>query len=358
MVKRDKTDRTGVHPKAESWRERLAPRRIADFLIEAATANWGTKIMAFLLALIVFVVTRDEVQRSFKIPLRVVQDPDRVLLTEVPRNVEVRLRGPWTNVNRIGADALGPALLDLREARPGPMELDPATIVMPAGVVLDALDYDPIDLRFEPVIERSVPIRAVILGEVATDYSLLSHELQPDHWTLRGPESQLDAITELTSEPIDLTGSKRDLDLRVDLRIPIAGPGQGDSEHPLVFVGLRGEQPRARFTADIEPLVGEISIEVDTAAAVRSALPSVAEAEIPIHETVTIRGPLPLLHEVDDLTNPLRPVVELVPASEGQPLRAKLSFAWSPEVVQATRDALSLSPPLVILQFAVSEPAR
>ena len=38
-----------------------------------------------------------------------------------------------------GADALGAAVLDLREASPGPMQLDPAAIVMPAGVVLDAV---------------------------------------------------------------------------------------------------------------------------------------------------------------------------------------------------------------------------
>jgi hypothetical protein len=344
-----------VDPRFES---RFEPRRIAAFLIAAATANWGTKIMALLLALVVFVVTRDEVQRSFTVPLRVLQDPDRVLLTDLPRTVEVRLRGPWTNVNRIGADTLGPALLDLREARPGPMELDPATIVMPAGVVLDALDYDPIDLRFEPVVERSVAIRAVLIGEVASDYSLIDHELQPDHWTLRGPESQLATITELVSEPIDLSGAKRDIDRRVVIRVPTGGARTGDREHPLAFVGLTGDPPRVRFTADIEPLTGEISVEVETAAAIRAALPSVAESEIRARETVTIHGPLPLLHELDDLATPLRPVVELEPAVEGEPLRAKLRFDWTIEVPRATREALTISPPLVILQFAAGEGAR
>ncbi len=349
---------------ADSRLAGFEPRRVARFLLAAATANWGTKLMAFLLATIVFVVTRDEVQRSFKVPLRVVQDPDRVLLTAVPKTVEVRLRGPWTNVNRIGADTLGPALLDLREVRPGPMELDPATIVMPAGVVLDALDYDPIDLRFEPMIERSVAIRAVIVGEVAGDYTLLGHELQPDQWLLRGPESKLAEITELTSEPIDLSGAQRDVDVKVVVRTPAEMARHTDPDHPLVFVGLNTrdglvrESPQVRFTADIEPQIGELSIEVDTAAAVRAALPGVAEIEIPVPETVTIRGPLPLIHEIDDLASPLRPVVELEPAVEGQPLRAKLSFEWAAEVPRATREALSISPPLVILQFAASEPAR
>ena len=82
--------------------------RVVEFVIRAATENWGTKIMAFVLAVIVFIVTRDEVTRSFTIPLRVIDDRQRVLLTEPPATVEVRLRGQWANVNRLSAAALGP----------------------------------------------------------------------------------------------------------------------------------------------------------------------------------------------------------------------------------------------------------
>src|SRR4051794_36986534 len=42
-------------------------RRIVGFVITAATKNWGTKILAFLLALMVFIVTREEITRSFTI---------------------------------------------------------------------------------------------------------------------------------------------------------------------------------------------------------------------------------------------------------------------------------------------------
>lgn len=351
-------DRASLRSSARSGvRAKLEPRRVASFVLAAATRNWGTKLMAFLLAAIVFVVTRDEVQRSFKVPLRVVQDPDRVLLTTPPKTVEVRLRGPWTAVNRIGADALSPALLDLREAQPGPMQLDPASIVMPAGVVLDALDYDAVDLRFEPVIERRVAIRAVVVGELASDYTLVDSHVAPERWMLRGPQSRLDQITELVTAPIDITGAQRDLDWRVEVRLPGGSRTGEDPDHPLSFVGVRGEAPQVRFTADIEPKQGELAIVVETAAALRAALPGVPEAEIPDDETVTIRGPLPLIHELDDLASPLRPVVELERAAEGQSLRAKLGFEWTAEVPQATRDALSISPPLLILQFAVGEAA-
>ena len=74
--------------------ERSRMQKIVGFFVGALSENWGTKLMAFSLALIVFVLTRDEVERSFTVPLRVVDDPDRVLLTKPPETVEVHLRGP------------------------------------------------------------------------------------------------------------------------------------------------------------------------------------------------------------------------------------------------------------------------
>ena len=113
---------------------RALARATPGFLRGALLDNWGTKGLAFVLALLVFVVTRDEIQRTFAVPLEVVGDPERVLMTDVPDTVHVEVRGPWTRVNQIRESELGSAGLDLRAATPGPMHLDPARIVMPEGV--------------------------------------------------------------------------------------------------------------------------------------------------------------------------------------------------------------------------------
>jgi hypothetical protein len=190
-------------------------------MIAAATENWGTKIMAFLLAAIVFIVTRDEVTRSFTIPLRVIEDPARVLLTEPPATVEVSLRGPWANVNRIVVTELGPATLDLREVRPGPMALDPASVVMPRGVVLDTLVYDPVDLRFEAIIDRNFEIVAVVEGSVDPDYRLVSTRVEPERWPVRGASTAVARLDQVSTVPVDLAGIRADLDIRVELE-PLA----------------------------------------------------------------------------------------------------------------------------------------
>jgi hypothetical protein len=101
-----------------------------------AIINHGrTKFSALVIALVFFVVTRDDVTRNFTIPLRVVQDPNRVLLTKLPDSVTVELHGSWARMSRLREQELGAAELNLSDARPGPLAVDPATIVMPQGVI-------------------------------------------------------------------------------------------------------------------------------------------------------------------------------------------------------------------------------
>ena len=326
-----------------------------EFVIEAATKHWGTKAMAFLLALLVFIVTRDEVTRSFTIPLVVVEDPERVLLTEPPATVEVRLRGPWADVNRIASAELGPASLDLREVRPGPMTLDPASVVMPRGVVLDQLLYDPVDLRFEAMVERGFMITAAVSGELDGDHRLVTTRVEPDSWRVRGRESALDEFAGLRTRAIDVSDARGDLDQRVELDA-IGVPG-------IEFTGVAsGERPVVRFVAVITPVAGELELEVATGAALRAALLPADhdEMELPASERVVVRGPLTALRELEGLDAAIVPVVEIEPvakggAARGAPLPVTLRFEWSEEVPEQTRARLSIVPPLIRLRLAQAD---
>lgn len=313
--------------------------------IEIATKNWGTKIMAFLLALIVFIVTRDEVTRSFTIPLRVIDDPDRVLLTEPPDSVELQLRGPWVNVNRIAAVELGTATLDLREVRPGPMELDPAAIVMPPGVVLDKLDYDPVDLRFEALVERKLVIAPVVVGEVDPDHRLVGTRVEPDSWIVRAPASDLKGLEQLRTKPLDITGATGNLQTQVTLDPPPVR---------LNFLGVpAGDLPSVRVVAEVVDVIGELELEVVTGDALREALPELAPSVLPAGERVTVRGPRAVLRTLTGIDQPLRPTIEVEAASQqGAPIPVTLRFEWSPVVPAGATSQLSIVPPLIRLRLS------
>jgi YbbR domain-containing protein len=322
--------------------------RLVEIVVAAATENWGTKILAFMLALVLFIGTRDEVTRSFTIPLRVIEDPDRVLLTEPPATVEVRLRGPWANVNRIAEDSLGAATLDLREVRPGPMALDPASVVMPPKVVLDQLQYDPVDLRFEAVIERGFAIRPVVVGSVDPDYELVSVRVEPDSWPVRGPSSAIARLEGLGTEVLDLDGARADVEQRVELT---ALPEE------LAYLRVAsGERPEVRFVAELTPILDEIELVIATDAVLREALPADAridEAELPASERVAIRGPKLVLRELAALDEPVVAVVEVEKRTgRAGALPITLRFEWSAKVAEADRAQLSIVPPLIRLRLA------
>ena len=111
---------------------------VKRFFADVLLRDWGTKSAALFLAVILFVLTRNEVSRTFQVPLRVEPDPDRVLVTDLPDTVAVEVRGPWTRVNRMQALDLGQVSLPLEQLRPGPLRIDPGSVVMPAGVVLES----------------------------------------------------------------------------------------------------------------------------------------------------------------------------------------------------------------------------
>ena len=99
-------------------------RRALRWLYGALFDHWGAKITALVVASVFFIVTRDDVTRRFTIPLRVTDDPRRVLLTRLPETVTVELHGSWTRMNPLSSQDLGSAQLDLAGARPGPLQLD------------------------------------------------------------------------------------------------------------------------------------------------------------------------------------------------------------------------------------------
>ncbi|MCA9698049.1 MAG: YbbR-like domain-containing protein, partial [Myxococcales bacterium] len=265
------------------------------------------------------------------------------------------LRGPWANVNRLGNAEIGVATLDLREARPGPMVLDPAAIVMPTGVVLDGLDYEPVDLRFEDVIERRLPVRVELRGSVDEDFRLTRAQVDPAGWLVRGPVSSVDAVTELHTEAVDIEGARADLSTSVAL-LPLGTPREGmplgTAGSGLRYVGVPpGELPTVRVSAELEPIEGSTELDLEVGTALREALPDLGDLEVE-REHLTIRGPRSALRELGELETPVQPMVQLGKARRGAPLTVTLRFDWTEAVEPGVRRQLSIEPPLVRLRLS------
>lgn len=292
-----------------------------------------TKFMALILASGFFIFTRDDVTRRFTIPLKVNTDPRRVLLTKLPEMVTVELHGSWARMNRLSGHDLGSAQLDLAGARPGPLELDPATIVMPPGVIFRGMDYEKVDLRFDPVIERAVLISANVRGLVHPDYEHTGTRVDPPRWRVHGGSKVVGELSNLNTEPIDVSGATADVESVVGLSSLREG-----AEYTSV---APGELPKVTVSVAIRPKVSERRYEVPLTWPVDQEPPFGA----PLKVAAVVRGPVPSLRQIDAIPGAVLAAVQLQKPQEDAPAGAvQVDLSLSEAVPPALRANLTLEP--------------
>jgi YbbR domain-containing protein len=318
------------------------PVSASAFLTDLLFRHWAQKIGAIVLAAIVFVFTRDEVTRGYEIPLRVIPDRERVLLTDVPDTVKVMVRGPWTRVNRLQEYDFGTATLDLRSAQPGPLEIDRASIVMPAGVVLAGMQYDHVDLRFEPVVERAMTIDPNIIGKPGSDHRVVRVETEPTTWTVRGGRSQVEGVAQLSTEPLDLGGA----DETVEADLAVLRPSG-------VRLAERAEgPPSVHVRVVIEPVADDREVTVR----VPRNDPLAIGGVLPSSYRVRLSGPAPTLRQLDELglDDPLAAVV----SETDDPQVVQVRFEWNERVPAPIREKIRLDRSVVRVPLPAAATAR
>lgn len=305
--------------------------RILRIAGELVFRDWGLKALAFLVAAFLFVFTRDEVTRVFTVPLKVVEDPERVLMTELPESIQVQARGPWSRINRLQDYDFGAATLDLTQAKPGPLEIDRAAIVMPSGVVLAGIQYDHVDLRFDAVIEREVEVEPRVEGLPAPDYELVRVEAGPSRVRVRGGESFVRRVQGLATETLDVTGADRDVGGRVALEEPPEGVtrAMGPGEDELIAL-------RAVVVARQDSRLVVVPVTVPEGLDPTGSIPRSFD--------VIVSGPVPDFRVLDGLGLEA-PLQARVSKGEGEGDGggvAEVRFVWSERVPPDLRGRLSL----------------
>jgi len=305
---------------------------LGKVLTDTLFRNWGLKLVALGLAAVLFVLTRDEVSRTFEVPLRVVADPQRVLLTDLPATITVQVRGPWTRLNRLQDFDLGTAALDLRTAAPGPLEVDQASIVMPPGVVLAEVQYSHVDLRFEPVITRPKRVEPRTAGGPAEGYRVTRVTVTPATWDVHGGRSWVQGVTQLGTEALDLDGQ----DVSFTEVVAVL-PLQGDAQ--LVTSAAQPAQVTVRVEIEAEMETRELSVPIP--------VPDELDPMGAIPESVTVQlsGPRLSFRALDalELRFPVDASVEPRAArtAAGETV-VELGFGWAERVPSEVSDALSI----------------
>lgn len=166
--------------------------------------------------------------------------PDLALASEVPETVEVTLRGRRARMGDLtSADVR--VRIDLSDAHAGTniVPLGPDNVRIPSEFNLERVQPAELEIVLDEEIERVRPILSVIEGEPAAGYEVATRRLQPESARVRGPRSHVEALEELRTEAVNISGRTETFSQQVALQADSAFVDLVEEREVQLTVGIR-----------------------------------------------------------------------------------------------------------------------
>jgi len=211
-----------------SWGEKLNLILwiILDSLKRFFTENTLLKLISLAIALFMWfsLSTQEERDRTLEnVPLKVVNRRQDTVVTNVPlKVVDIRVRGPLSLVTDLDPGKMS-AVIDASGLEPGSHSiwLSPDQVNTPANVEVLRIDPPNIPVIVEPRITRQVSVKPQIKqNSVPPGYVVLESTVVPSTVELTGPASKVSGVTELMTNPVDLSAVGSQGAFTVSLIVP------------------------------------------------------------------------------------------------------------------------------------------
>ena len=186
-------------------------KRLKD-ISGALAKDWAPKVISLAIALFLFLFYRISTleTKTFSVPVKV--ENAGALTPSAPylKTVRISLRGERDKIYSIAEDDISP-YLDMSSAHEeGEVALPVRLLLSGTAAVTDPLDItvDPpeITVMLEKKATKPLPVSYVLTDFPQEGYVLESCEINPSSIEVSGPQSLIDSLNELKTEPISLSG--------------------------------------------------------------------------------------------------------------------------------------------------------
>jgi YbbR domain-containing protein len=190
--------------------------------IRLLTDHFLWKLLSVFIAFLLWIALVDEPELTTTVaaPIEFKNVSDRLeFASELPDRILLQIRGPRTRISDAigGRTAVVLDLADLNQAGERTYTITPGVAELPARVGLVRSVPSQIRLRMENRLRRSVPVRLRFLGAPPEGYRVSGATFVPESVTIVGPESRLGAVTEVETDPLDLSTRSAGFESRVSL---------------------------------------------------------------------------------------------------------------------------------------------
>ena len=222
--------------------------------------NPGLKLVSLGLSFLLWNLLggKDEVIRVVTVPGQFVNlAPDLAISTDYQRQVEVTIRSR----RRIAVEEVQglSAEIDLQTMVAGNVQisLNERNISnRPLGVEVLSIAPNPLQLELEQIQHKMVEVRPRLEGEPAEGYELVEVLISPQEISISGLEAELDKVSDISTEPVDIPGRSSGFDAEVELDLPNPRV-RIDSGSPVVLQLLIEEKRReltlTRIPVELNP---------------------------------------------------------------------------------------------------------
>ncbi len=186
------------------------------------TRNLGWKLLSVLIAIALWVAVahEPEVATSLSVPVdfrNLRSDLD--IEGNLPDRVRLEVRGPSGSLTRDNLAAVA-VVLDLSDARDGERtySIRGRNLNLPSGVVFYRAVPSQLTLHFDQLIVKQVSAQPIFTN-MPPGYRIASQQFSPAKVQIRGPQSRVEAIHQIKTDPMDLSGVTTDKTIHTHLNI-------------------------------------------------------------------------------------------------------------------------------------------
>jgi YbbR domain-containing protein len=188
--------------------------RVGRILRGALFENFWLKLIAlvFSLGLYAFMHSGQNAARTISVAIIAQRPPigsKRVLVSQVPEVVKVRVVGPSTQLDTIRPEDIDPIELNLTAGQTVPaLELTPSMVAdLPPGVRVERINPPTLEIHFEDVTARPIQVQVPRTGSPAEGMEVISvTRVDPQIVNATGIESAVTVLQFARAEPFDVSG--------------------------------------------------------------------------------------------------------------------------------------------------------
>lgn len=259
--------------------------------------NIGVKLFALFVALFIWFSAsgQQSATRFYVVPMKLANMPDSLAVVgPYPTEAEVTVTGTKRELLYLSFRRIE-VVVNLAAAAPGRFRqrLSSSNVVMPGSLDPRSVTItapSSIDLYFERLVTKSVPVELNIFGSIPTGYVLLeSPSVEPEEILIKGSQSSIDNLRKVTTKPIDLSKIRDSIEREVEVELDRAA---FSSDPELVKVKIAVGQLGERVLPNIPPTVlsdaAGLTVEVRpkvvslTLTGIQSALDTLSSADVSV----------------------------------------------------------------------------